>query len=422
MNHSRTKLLLAFAMFVISSVVEAADWPRFRGERGSGTSDETGLPVQWSADENIAWKTPLPGYGASSPVTFGDKIYVTGYSGYGAGDADSAKKKELRLHVICLDRGTGQVRWDESIEGNADEGDYERYVALHGYASGSPAVNERGVFAFFGSSGVVAYDHNGKQLWQESVGKKTHQFGTGASPVLYRDFVIVNASVESDSLVALDQQSGKEAWQAKNVKQAWNTPILVEAGGEHPEIVLNAGGTLLAFSPETGDALWNYASGTKDYICPSAIAHEGIVYAVCGRRGTTVAVRAGGSGDVTETHQVWKAKGASNVPSPVFHDGHLYFVDDKGIANCLDAKTGENVYQERLPVSDKVYASLVAADGKLYCVTREKGTIVLAAKPKFEQLAHNVIEGDESIFNASPVVSQEQLLLRSDRFLYCIGK
>jgi hypothetical protein len=294
-------------------------------------------------------------------------------------------------------------------------------VALHGFASGTPVTDGEAVYAFFGSSGVVAYDLEGNQLWTADVGDNTHGFGTGASPVLHGDLVIVNASVESGSLVALDRKTGNEVWRLGDVRRAWNTPVLVEVEGAGPELVLNSAGIVIGVDPKSGVKLWSFDSGVSDYICTSVVASKGIVYAVCGRRGTVVAVRAGGRGDVTDSHEVWVSEGSSNVPSPVLHDGHLYWVSDKGIAYCLDASTGEEVYKKRLPDTGRVYASAVAAEGRLYVLTRENGGIVLAAKPEFAELVRNGL-GDASIFNASPAVSNGQLLLRSDKFLYCIGK
>jgi len=233
--------------------------------------------------------------------------------------------------------------------------------------------------------------------------------------------VIVNASVESGALVGLNKRTGAEVWRRGGVSSAWNTPILVEVEGGPTELVIAQSGALAAYNPENGEPLWTCA-GANDYICPSPISHEGVVYAVLGRGGICLAVRAGGRGDVTETHRLWQMQLSSNVPSPVFYDGHLYCVSDSAIAHCVRAEDGEHIYEERLEGAGTVYASLTAVDGKLYCPTRQDGTFVLAARPEFEVLSQNVLEGDESIFNASVVVNDGRLLLRSDRFMYCIGE
>lgn len=395
---------------------------RFRGPSGSGHSSTTGLPLTWNASDNIIWKKSLPGYGASSPITLDDKIFLTCYSGYGVKEKGSAKKSDLRLHVVCLNRDDGNLIWQTAAVGNPEVEDYAQFVALHGYASATPVTDGKAVYAFFGSSGIFAYDINGKYMWEKKVGSKTHKFGTASSPVLHEDLVIVNATVESKSLVGLNKMTGKEVWRAKEVNDAWNTPIIVDVKDGPPELVLNMRNRIVAYDPKTGVELWHCNSTANDYICPSVIEQDGVIYAICGRSGKFVVVRAGGRGDVTETHKVWAVGGKTNVPSAVYHKGHIYWVSDEGIANCVNAKTGKEIYKERLPKTDRVYASVLYADGRLYNVTRERGTFVLAAKPEFELLAHNIIQGDESIFNASPIVSRGQFLLRSDKFLYCIGK
>jgi outer membrane protein assembly factor BamB len=205
------------------------------------------------------------------------------------------------------------------------------------------------------------------------------------------------------------------------MNRSWNTPVLVDVAGGRQELAVSVKGAILGFDPESGEQLWN-CDGIDDYVCPSVVAESGVVYAIGGRTAMALAVRAGGRGDVTDSHQVWTAKAGSNVSSPVVREGHLYWVSDRGMAYCLSAKDGTVVYQERLPDNPgRVYASVTLGDGKLYAVTRENGTYVLAARPDFEVLAHNKLD-DDSIFNASPAVSEGQLLLRSDRYLYCIGR
>jgi outer membrane protein assembly factor BamB len=197
--------------------------------------------------------------------------------------------------------------------------------------------------------------------------------------------------------------------------------VLVDVGGKH-KLVVNTDGKVLAFDPASGEKLWECDSA-RDYICPSVIAHDGVVYAVGGRSGGILAAKAGGRGNVTDSHVLWKAKPASNVSSPVYHDGHIYLVNtNSGVAYCLNAKTGEVAYEQRLtPTPGVIYASALNVDGRVYYVSREKGAYVLPAEPKFEILAHNVIDDDRGIVNGSLVVSRGQFLMRSDKNLYCIG-
>ncbi len=401
------------------------NWPRFRGPDGSGTSNVKGLPLEWSETKNIVWKTDLPGPGASSPITFGDRIYLTCYTGYGTEQQTSGDQADLVRHLICVDRDNGKILWNTGTPSGHSVSNYQNWIALHGFASSSPACDGERVYCLYGSSGVYAFDLSGQEQWHADVGQNTHGFGTGASPILHDNLVIVNASIESGRLVALDKQTGREVWQAQGIKDSWNTPVLVDADGRL-ELVVDTKDTLRAFDPANGSELWRCAgSQPPRYICPSPIVHDGIVYATHGSHGPFSAVRPGGNGDVTESHRIWVLpKVSSNVSSPVFHDGYLFSVHaDDGVVSCVDAANGEVVYRERLqPSSGRVYASPLAADGKIYLVSREKGSYVLSAGPEFKQSAHNVIEDDDSIFNGSFVVSRGQLLLRSDKALYCIGE
>jgi outer membrane protein assembly factor BamB len=240
--------------------------------------------------------------------------------------------------------------------------------------------------------------------------------------VLYKDTVIVNASVESGALVALDRKGGKEVWRAKGISSAWDTPVLVKPEKGGVELVVSIQGWLLGLDPDTGKELWR-AEGVHRYVCPSVVAHQGVVYAIGGGH-TSLAVRAGGRGDVTKTHTVWRKNSGSNVSSPVSQDGHLYWAsDNSGVVFCQEADSGKIVYQKRLaPPTGLIYASCLLAGGKLYYVSQKKGTYVVVASPEYKLLAHNVFEDDGSRTNASPAVSDGQLLLRSDRYAYCLGK
>lgn len=401
------------------------DWARFRGPNGNGNSATKNLPSSWSADENIVWKTALPGLGASSPITVADRIYLACYNGYGEKQDAPGSKSDLVRQLVCLDRQSGDIIWKTSLGSLRDPQDYRGFVALHGYVSSSPVSDGERLFTMFGNSGVYAFDMEGKQLWHAEIGERTHGFGTAASPLLYADTVIVNASVESGHLIAFDKKTGDEVWRAPNIPDAWNTPVLVDNGKGGQELVIDTADKLRAFDPKTGEFLWHIAgSQPPRYICPSPVVHEGVIYAVHGLHGPTSAVRPGGRGDVTDSHREWvQSDVKSNVPSPVYYDGHLYAAKaEGGVAMCIDVKTGDTVYQERLrPSPGTIYGSATAADGKIYFVSRQNGVFVISAGEDFEQIAHNTIETDSSIFNASIVVSQGQLLLRSDTFLYCIG-
>ena len=405
--------VLLFALMVTADS-RAVEWRQFRGPGGQGVTSEKNLPLKWSDTENIAWKRELPGYGASSPISLGGRLYLTCYSGYGTDESNADRMEDLTLHVVCISK-SGEIIWDEHVEPKLPE---SKTVRDHGYAGPTPATDGQHLYVFFGKSGVLKFSLDGRQLWRADVGDETHGWGCGTSPVLHDDLVIVNASVESGSLVAINKDDGSEAWRVGGMVASWNTPHLVDVGNRQ-ELVVSVKNKILAFDPVTGDELWQCA-GIEDYVCPSIVSHEGVVYVIGGRQSQAIAIRAGGQGDVTASHELWRTNAGANVCSPVVHDGHLYWVSDRNkVAYCVRLTDGEVVYEKRFP--DQPYASAIVGDGKLYIVTRNGGTYVLAAKPKFEQLAHNEL-ADRSTFNASPIVTNGMLFLRSDRFLYCIAR
>jgi len=373
-----------------------SDWPGFRGPGGMGVSHATGLPLKWSASNNVVWKTALPGSGASSPITFGDHIYLTCYTGYFIPDEPGGSLEQLKRHLIALRRDTGEIVWDQAVSAKLPE---EESIRAHGYAANSCAADGDRVYAFFGKTGVFAFDHDGNQLWQADVGSNTSGWGTAASPILYEDLVIINASVESESLVALDRETGKEKWRASGIRASWNTPIIVTADSGREELVVAKQKDVLAFNPSSGAPLWSCKTDIIWYMVPSAVAADGIIYCLGGRSGTAaLAIRAGGSGDVTATHRLWTSTTGSNVTSPIYLDGHLYWMSDKlGIAYCAKAETGELVYQQRLERAAQVYASPVLAEGRLYYVNRYGRTFVLAAKPEFEPVFHYEVTGENGV-------------------------
>ena len=400
---------------MVTAELMAAEWPQFRGPGGQGTTSEKNLPLTWSDTKNIAWKTELPGFGASSPIVLDDRLYVTCYSGYGIDQKNPGQMADLLLHVVCLG-DDGNIVWDQQVQPKLPES--ER-VRDHGYAGPTPATDGKHLFVFFGRSGVFKFDLEGKQCWQADVGEGTHSWGCGTSPVLFGDLVIVNASVESGSLIAISKDSGDEVWRVGGMDSSWNTPHLVDPGDGRPELVVSVKNRILAFDPATGEPIWN-CEGIPDYVCPSIVSHKGVVYVIGGRSSKAIAIRAGGRGDVTQSHRLWETKAGANVTSPVVYDGHLYWVSDRNkIAYCVKLQDGGIVYAERFP--EQPYASALVGDGKLYIVTRYGGTYVLAARPEYQELAHNQLD-DRSTFNASPIVANGHLFLRSDRYLYCITR
>ncbi|WP_170157398.1 PQQ-binding-like beta-propeller repeat protein [Roseimicrobium gellanilyticum] len=414
-------LFLGFSA-VFAPSLHAADWPQFRGPTGNGVVTDTNLPLKWS-ESDLLWKTELPGPGSSSPIVVGDRVFLTSYSGYGTDVRDPGDLSNLKRHAICLSRRDGKIMWQHEVKSPYSDKPYQgQYITMHGYASSTPVSDGQGVFFFLGNAGVHAFTVDGRKVWEVSVGEKAHEWGVGTSPMLYGDLVIVNAAHESNALIALDRRTGKTVWSVSGFPASWNTPTIMKVDG-HDELVVNASGKLRAFNPKTGEELWSCQAIRAAELCPTIVAHDGVIYISGGPNSQSMAIRAGGKGDVTATHVLWKQAKGSNVGSPVYHNGHLYIVNDsRGIAICMDAKTGDVVYEQPMPTKrDRWYASPLLVGDRLYYVGRTSGTVVLAAKPQFEVLATNVIAGDDAVSNASPAVADGQVFLRSDRYAYCIG-
>ncbi len=408
----------------------ADNWPCFRGPNrlGAAPADCQSIPLEWSDTKNIVWKCELPGRGASSPIVWGDNVYVTAYSCYGleAGDPPANMSKLVR-HLVCVDRTSGDLRWKaDEPSGDVAEHPLSEFLILHGYASSTPVADESGVYVYLGRGGVVAYDHAGKRRWHTPIGGGGHTWGSASSPVLFENLVIVHADPDAHAIIALDKSTGEEVWRySTGDGDSWSTPLLVEVDGRS-ELVFHhsAGdpaGKVAAVDPRSGEALWQ-CNILKNYLCPSPVASDGVVYLLGYQR--AAAVRPGGKGDVTDSHVNWTANRGSEIATPIVHKGHLYWTQSEGgIVCCLDASSGEMVHQERLrPEPGRIYASGVLVGERIYFVSRENGTYVVEASPECRQLAHNRIESDDSIFNATPAISHGQLFLRSDRFLYCIGE
>lgn len=416
-------LLSAILLAALVGSAAAEDSTEFRGSAANGQSSETNLPTEWSQTKNLQWRTELPGPGGSSPTLIGERIYLTCYTGYGLRPSEGSDKNLMR-HVLCLDRDSGAILWTKDFKPKLPESNYKGGTsARHGYSTSTIATDGEGLYVFFGKSGVYRLDMDGNTKWHVEVGDGTHSWGSGASPRLYNNLVIINASVESRTLRALDKETGEEVWKVDGIRGAWNTPTIVK-GDNGDELVMSLPRKMISFDPATGKELWT-CEGIPDggYTCPSVLADNGIVYVIGGRQNTAIAIRTGGRGDVSDSHELWRVNYGSNVTSPVLHEGHLYWAHEAGgIANCLDAETGEVKYRERLqPRPGLIYASPLLADGKIYYQSHNKGVYVVAAKPEFELLAHNTSD-DEERSNANPVADKSRLLVRTDGYLHCYAK
>jgi len=399
----------------------ADDWRAFRGTHGTATS-ESRVPIAWDDLENIAWELPLPGPGSSSPVVVGDRVFVTCWSGYAAGAESSPDVKNLRRHLLCIHRDTAEILWSAEVPPAATEDQFGGRMATHGYASSTPVSDGEHVYVFFGKAGVHAFDLDGKKLWQADVGGGSSEWktGSGSSPALFRDLLFINASDESHSLRALSRKTGELVWERATpaLDQAYGTPVLATGAGD-PVLLLALLGEIWALAPSTGEPRWTLSTRTNGALAPTIVRDGDVFYSFGGQ--TTERSHAIRLGDVdgdSGERLLWSSREGTYVSTPLLTDGHLYWVDDGGVARCAKSETGELIYKERLGGS--FYASPVRAGDAIYAVSRSSGTYVLPAEPRFEILAHNRLESDDTLFDGTPAVSRGQLFLRSGRSLYCI--
>ncbi|HYF37115.1 MAG TPA: PQQ-binding-like beta-propeller repeat protein [Prosthecobacter sp.] len=419
-------LFLALPLFL-----QAGDWPRFLGPTGAAEVVEAKIPLTWSDTQNVAWKFAMPGPGSSSPIVVGNKVLVSCWSGYGdKSDADDMSK--LQRHLVCLNLADGGEIWDTAVPATAPEDPFQGMITEHGYATSTPASDGERIYAFFGKSGAYAFDMDGKQLWHTPLGTESggRRWGSGGSPILYKDTVIVNATDESRALYALDKKTGKQVWKASGglLDMAYGTPSIMEANGR-TDLVFALAEEVWGMNPDTGKLRWYALHQLPGNVSPCLVQDGNVAYLFGGfpTQGS-VAVKLGGQDDVTATNVLWSSRTSSYVPTPILHEGHLYVVNDQGFAICMEAKTGKDVYRERVIESGggrgrgkPFYASPVLIGDRLHCVSRKGGVYVIAAKPVYEKLAHNVLDSDSSQFNGTPAVANDRLILRSDWGVYCIA-
>jgi outer membrane protein assembly factor BamB len=452
--------------FTFFAPCQAADWSRFRGDNGSGvTTDAKDLPSQFDDKANLQWKVALPGPGSSCPIIVGDRVFVTCWSGYGTAEAPEGTQEDLKRHLVCLDRISGKVLWDKSVKAALPEDTYEGMFAEHGYASHTPVSDGKNVFVFYGKSGVHAYDLEGNELWNREVGSGLDQrrWGSSCSPIVFENLVIVLAAAESQTLFAFDKETGKEVWKEKadGFAGTWGTPILVTPENGETELVVGVPFEVWAFDPKTGKFKWYCPIPDTDSYCSSVVADKGIIYSVEGRNGGGVAIRAGGKDDVSKTHVVWQGTLRNRIGTPLIANDLMYFFGGR-VANCVKTSDGEEVFQSRLPTAESAnaaassegpgpggpsqggprgggrgqggrggrgggmggqdYSSPVAADGKIYFVTRNGDIHVLKLGDKFESLAVNRLTSESEDFSATPAIAGNQIFIRSSKHMYCVGK
>jgi outer membrane protein assembly factor BamB len=384
-------------------------WARWRGPSGQGLANGTGYPDTWSATQNVAWKVPVPGSGNSSPIVWGDRIFIT-----------TAYDNGRRMSIVAFRRSDGQKMWEAfAPEGKTPYGNHYK----NGYASATAATDGQRVYASFGPRGLVAVDMDGKVVWHRDLGRMDAYHGTAGSPLLYKDRLILYQDQFNDSFVAaFDTRTGRELWRTRRDAQVgWGTPIAVRVG-DHDEIIVSSQWIVRAYNPDSGAELWN-CKGTTDEVIPTPVVGYGMVFCSSGRAGPTLAIRPGGKGDVTKTHVAWTSpRGSPFVPSPILYGEHLYMINDMAsIVTCLEAMTGKVLFQGRLGVAQRegFSSSPVAVDGKVFFTNDDGDTFVLKAGPTFEMLHVNKL--DESTL-ATPALVDGRWYFRTDRNLIAIGR
>ncbi|MFO1065448.1 MAG: PQQ-binding-like beta-propeller repeat protein [Pirellulales bacterium] len=405
-------------------------WSRFRGPNGTGICSDAAVPIEWGDSKNLKWKAALPGLGSSSPVLTDKFLFVTCYSGYGE-DRSGGDMRQLKRHVVCVRRDDGSIAWTKTIAAADSDDRYEGMgVPEHGYATNTPVTDGKHLFAFLGKSGVYAYDMDGNELWHTEVGKESgnRRWGTAASLILVDNLVIVNASEESQAVIALDKSTGKEVWKApaSTLELAYGTPALCRVDDSRTDLVLAVPGEVWGLNPKTGKLVWFVETKLTGNLSPSVIVDGDRIYAFGGYRSAgSVAIKAGGKGDVTGSHALWTSSGTSYVSTPVLVDGKFYWIDDKGMYFCQDASDGKIVERSRvsgLSGGRPVYASSIAVGGNILIQSRNDGVFVLAAQPKLKIVHQNRFESDTSMSNATPAVDRGAIYLRTNQALYCVSQ
>jgi len=395
-------------------------WPEWRGPDATGVSTTANPPVKWSETQNIRWKVELPGRGASTPVVWGDKLYVsTAVPVDGAGH-----RAQHRFLVMAFYRKDGTVAWQHTAREEAPhEGTHQQFGTM---ASASAVTDGQHVIASFESRGLYAFDMQGKLIWEKDLGDKTmrNEFGEGSSPALYKDKLFVVWDHQGASfIVALNKVTGAELWRTKRDEiDSWATPLVVEAGGE-AQVVTGAMRRVRAYDADTGAIVWETAGLTMNPI-PSPVSADGLVILMSGFRGNSLkAIRyADAKGDITGTaNVVWSLdRDTPYVPSPLLYDGILYFLkSNNGLLSAYDAKTGTPHYQvQRIEAVPNIFASPVGAAGRIYLLGQQGSAAVLKHGPTLEVLATNTLEDR---FDASPALVDGEMYLRGYKHLYCVA-
>jgi len=444
---SYVKVVTLAIVLLVGATTLAQNWPSFRGSHASGAADGQRLPLEWDAETglNIRWKTHIPGLAHSSPVVWGDRIFVTtaisgkGEEGfkpglYGDGDAST----DVSIHqwkVYALNKRTGEVLWGRvAYEGTPKE---KRHIKST-YANATPSTNGKYVVALFGSQGLYAYDSEGVLVWKKDLGRMDvgaydapeYEWGTASSPIIYDDKVIVQVDTQQeDYLLAVDIESGETIWKKEREElPSWGTPTIFP-GTKRVELITNASNFIRANDPDTGDELWRLG-GSSQITAPTPIFSGDLIVVTSGRRPERpiYVIRAGANGDITlpeaessSEHIVWSLRGrGSYMPSPLVYRGNLYVLLNQGILDCYELETGKELYRGRIPHQGSGFsASPVAADGVIYLPSEDGDIFAVKAGPEFELLAQNSVG---ELLMATPALSDGMMFIRAHHHVFAVGR
>ena len=382
-------------------------WPRWRGPSGQGLVDGSGYPDRWSATENVLWRSTVPGSGNSSPIVWADRVFLT-----------TARDGGRRLYMLAYRISDGSLLWETEVA----PGPAERVHGKNGHASATPVTDGERVYASLGGRGLVALDLDGNVLWHTEIGQVANYHGPAGSPLLYRDRLIIYQDQEGGAFVAAyDTATGAEVWRTgRDASVGWGTPVAIRVAGRD-ELIVSSQHTVIAYDPDTGGELWR-CGGNRFEVIPTPVVAAGLVFCTSGRAGPTLAIRPGGSGDVTDTHVAWSTpRGSPFVPSPIVVGNYLYTINDmSSVVTCFEAATGEVLWQERLgrPMREGFSASPVAVDGKVFFTNDNGTTFVVRAGPEFELLHTNDI-GASTL--ASPALVGGRWYIRTEVELLAVG-
>lgn len=399
-------LSLSLSLLLAIPATAAENWHQWRGPESNGHSTATNVPVKWTAD-SVAWKTTIPGVGQSTPVMWGNRIYLT-----------SASQDGNQRHLFCIDRTSGEILWQHK----AWEGEAEPTHSMNNRASATCVTDGERVIAFFGRGGLHCYDMDGTLLWSEKLSTFPGPWGTAASPIIVGDLVIQNCDADETAFItALDKKTGKQAWKVERQSiRGWSSPIAIQVG-ERKEVVLNGHSQVTSYNPANGETLWTLKT-SNGRGTPTVTPTGEFLVTLCGLSGDMLAVRPGGSGDVSDSRVLWRTPrtGGRDLPSPIISDNFLLIARLRpGLVTCYDVTSGNEVWTQRM--EGGFSSSPIVAGGRVYMLSETGTTYVIKPGAKPEVLATNSVGQEaEEIFRASPTPFDGHLLIRSDRILYCV--